>query len=100
MISAPPVVATTVARRARRWLAVALWLAVAAVQAAGGEEQFQAGLGAFRAGDYRQALVHFEQARHAGYDSATLDYNVGVSHYKLGDYQQARSALQRATSKP
>lgn len=100
MISTPPVVATTVAWRARRWLAVALWLVIATVQAAGGEEQFQTGLGAFRAGDYRQALVHFEQARRAGYDSAMLDYNIGVSHYKLGDYRQARSALQRAVRSP
>ncbi|MCK7579436.1 MAG: tetratricopeptide repeat protein [Chromatiales bacterium] len=100
MNSTAPAVATTAAARARRWLTLVLWLVAAAVQAAGGEEHFQAGLSAFRGGDYRQALTRFEQARRAGYDSATLDYNVGVSHYKLGDYQQARSALQRAARSP
>lgn len=91
---------TTCVRRARPWLAVALWLAVAVATAAGGEEQFQAGLQAFRAGDYRAALTSFEQARRAGYDSATLDYNVGVSHYRLGNYRQADAALQRAARSP
>lgn len=100
MNSTRPVVAPGVARQARRWLMFALWLAAAGVQAAGGDESFQSGLGAFRAGDYRRALALFEQARRAGYDSATLDYNVGVSHYKLGEYTQARDTLQRAARSP
>jgi tetratricopeptide (TPR) repeat protein len=100
MSSLPAVAVTTVTRRMRVWLVAVLCLLAAAVQAATGEEHFQAGVTAFRAGDYLYALSRFEQARRAGYDSPVLDYNVGVSHYKLGDYRQARPALERATRSP
>lgn len=54
-----------------------------------GAEQYKKGTEAFRAGNYQQALQHFESARGQGYESPTLMYNLGVTHYKLRQYVQA-----------
>jgi len=58
---------------------------------------FVDGIKAFRSGDYHEAQIHFEKARSAGLDSVALDYNQGVSYYKLGRYPLAGRAFQRVT---
>jgi Tfp pilus assembly protein PilF len=47
-------------------------------------------LSAMRATDYDSAIKLFTQAQQAGLSGATLHYNSGVAHYKLGHYQQAK----------
>jgi tetratricopeptide (TPR) repeat protein len=64
------------------------------------DSSFKAGLKAFRSGDYQTALGHFEQARRQGLKRPALDYNLGVSYYKLKDYNRARDAFLRAASHP
>lgn len=61
------------------------------------DDAFAAGLKASRGGDYLYALSRFELARRSGMDSAALDYNLGVCHYKLRHYPQASEAFRRAT---
>lgn len=53
-------------------------------------EQYKAGMDAFRAGDYHQALQHFETARQQGQESPNLLYNLAVTHYKLRQYGEAK----------
>lgn len=64
-------------------------LAVAAHAASPGEDAFNRGFTAFRAGDHAAALRSFEQARRAGVDSPQLRHNLGVTYYRLGRYAEA-----------
>lgn len=70
------------------------------VQAQTAQDTFQQGLAAARAGDSHAALGYFERAREAGLASGALFYNLGVTHYKLGQYPQAREAFERLTGHP
>lgn len=68
------------------------------VMAQPGMEEFRQGVKAAGSKDYRSALKNFQQAKKAGLDSAALQYNLGVTYYKLGQYEKAReefSALAR-----
>lgn len=49
------------------------------------------GLSAFEAGDYSQALEHFEQAEAAGDGDQSTDYNIAVSLYRLGRLNEAEA---------
>jgi hypothetical protein len=62
------------------------------------DNSFQAGLKAFRSGDYQNALGHFEEARRLGLNRPGLDFNLGVSYYKVQDYPLARDAFIRAAT--
>lgn len=75
-----------------------LGLALSSTVLASNDPDFQAGLQAFRAGDYATALEHFESAQQAGVDSPGLYYNLGVVHYRLGHYEQARQAFTQAAA--
>lgn len=70
------------------------------VQAQTAQDIFQQGLAAARAGDSQTALSYFERAREAGLASGALFYNLGVTHYRLGQYPQARDAFERLTGHP
>lgn len=78
---------------------LAAFLTTAAWAEVGGQD-FQAGLTAFRGGDYLYALSRFQRARRAGMNEPKLHYNIGVCHYKLGDYPEAQDALRLALRSP
>ena len=65
--------------------------AVANTEAA--DRAFSVGNDAFRSGNYARALAKYEEARAAGKDSPRLDYNVGLTHVRLGQYAEARRAF-------
>lgn len=59
--------------------------------------QFDEGMRAFQAGDYVTAQAQFEALREAGLRSVSLDYNLGVSYYKLQQYTAAERAFKRVS---
>ncbi|HUF22441.1 MAG TPA: tetratricopeptide repeat protein [Burkholderiales bacterium] len=85
------------------WVTGAITLLCAALgpapaHAAGeADAAFEAGIGASRAGDDIEALKQFQRAQAAGLDRAALYYNLGVTHYRLGNYPAARNSFQRLT---
>lgn len=84
-------------KQTRLYLTGCLLLLVTTVSAAAqdaGSFQYQQGIEASQDGDYRQALQHFENARRQGKDSATLTYNLAVTHYKLNQLDQAQALFQ------
>lgn len=72
----------------------------AAATTAGAAEPFSSGTAAFRSGDYERALTHFEEARQAGQQSASLTYNLGVTLFKLQRYQAAQAEFQQLLDDP
>ncbi|WP_303908394.1 tetratricopeptide repeat protein [Thiohalomonas denitrificans] len=70
------------------------------LSAAPSEGRFERGLTAFRAGDFGAACRFFEEARRGGLDTPALDYNLGVCHYRLSNYRQAREAFERVAVHP
>ena len=50
----------------------------------------------FRDGIYRVALLRYEQAELLGYTSAQLDFNKGVTYYKVRRYDDAEAAFEKA----
>lgn len=63
-----------------------------------GESDFDAGVTLFNDAEYSEALIRFEAAEKAGMKEPKLYFNMGVCHYKLGQYRQARSAFLRSAS--
>lgn len=55
---------------------------------------------AFSAGEYQRALDHFETAKTSGIESLTLDYNIAVSLYRLGRFDEARVAFLALATQP
>lgn len=64
------------------------------------QDDFARGTAAFKSGEYRRALALFETERRRGGSSAKLSYNIGVSHFKLGDYAEAGRWFERLLSYP
>lgn len=62
---------------------------VGASGAAQALDNFSAATTAFQGGEYRRALALFELEQRQGNDSAKLLYNIGVTHFKLGNYREA-----------
>jgi tetratricopeptide (TPR) repeat protein len=58
------------------------------------EAAYTAGVAAFRDGDYAAARDRFLEARRRGLDNPNLDLNLGLSHYRLGEYDRARECLE------
>jgi hypothetical protein len=56
-------------------------------------EAFEAGREAFAHGDYEKALMEFQRAELA-IPSATLLYNIGLTHEKLGHWSDAATAFE------
>ena len=80
-----------------------IWICLlAAATAAHGEDrsrarsEAQAGDRAYEAGDFPQAIVHYESALAAGLDHADVHYNLGNAHYKRGELGRAIAAYERA----
>lgn len=78
---------------------VLLWATTARAQAAG-DGALEAGIAAYRAGDYAQARDQFRQAQAQGAASETLRFNLALSAYKLGDYPAARTAFESLRESP
>lgn len=73
----------------RYLLVYSLLIFFAGSVAAAGESEYDAGIHAFKDGDYTRALQHFESARAQGRKSPRLTYNLAVTHYKLGHLDRA-----------
>lgn len=67
---------------------------------AAGETDFDTGVTLFSNAEYRSALTHFVAAEKAGMKEPKLYFNMGVCHYKLEQYSQAKSAFLRAAAFP
>ena len=68
--------------------------------AATAEEMLADGNRLFRDDLYWAALLRYDQAREAGMNSAVLYYNIGVAHYRAGQYNRARESLLIAEQSP
>ena len=64
------------------------------------DEMFADGNRLFRDDLYWAALLRYQQAIDAGMNSAVLYYNIGVTHYRAGQHNRARQALQTAEQAP
>ncbi len=53
-------------------------------------DTFKDGIAAFKLEDYKKALHLFLQAEAEGNKSLSLQYNIAVSQFKLGEYEQAK----------
>jgi tetratricopeptide (TPR) repeat protein len=76
-------------RRVLLFGAALLAIVVCEAQAPEASAQFAAAEQAFAAGDYGEALRLFLAARAAGSTGPGTLYNIGVSEYRLGDYEAA-----------
>lgn len=65
-----------------------------------GRQAFDRGIAEFRAGDYLQALADFLEARREGIQNPQLGYNLGVTYYHLGRYDEARREFTSLTQIP
>jgi hypothetical protein len=63
-------------------LGMFLSVAVAADERA----EYRQGITAFKKSDYAQALQYFQRAEKQGMKSVSLFYNLGATHYRLGNY--------------
>lgn len=59
---------------------------------------FQAGIAAFKQGNFESALHYFQQAESLGLEKPSLYYNIGVCCYKLGRYQEAEEAFRKTAA--
>ena len=62
-----------------------------------GMNYFNQGIKAAKSGDYRAALAQFQKAKNAGLDNLALQYNFGVTYYKLGKFEKAKKAISGLT---
>jgi tetratricopeptide (TPR) repeat protein len=74
------------------WSVLSL-LATVGVAAAAAADDWALAQQAFDAGDYASALRFFESARDAGLDGPAVHYNIAVSQFKLGRFQDARQTF-------
>lgn len=59
---------------------------------------FSLGAAAFAQAKYEQALRYFKAADEAGMETAALQYNLGVTYYKLKRYGDARNEFEKLTA--
>lgn len=81
--------------RMRIALLIAATLAAgsAAADSATAQKFFDNGNAAFQQGHYEAALANYGDALAHGKDGPRLFYNMGLTHYRLGQYSQARQAF-------
>ncbi|MGM0449791.1 MAG: tetratricopeptide repeat protein [Pseudomonadota bacterium] len=61
----------------------------------GPQEQFRAGVEAFKAGELSRSRELLEAAWNGGVETTALHYNLGVVHFKLGEYEEAEAHFGR-----
>ena len=59
---------------------------------------FAVGQHSFKAGNHEKALIYFLKARDAGMVKPSLFYNLGVCHYRLGQYSEASETFMEIIS--
>ncbi|HEV7135722.1 MAG TPA: tetratricopeptide repeat protein, partial [Steroidobacteraceae bacterium] len=64
------------------------------------EADFRAGIELFRQSDFREALQHFLRAQQAGLDTPVLQYDLGVTYYRMGRYARASAQFRRLLRDP
>ncbi len=79
----------------RRTVAAVLFLAVP-LWAMGSDSALREGVKAYQQGNYQKALVYFQQAVQADSANGLAYFNLGDALYRLGKYQEAASAFERA----
>ena len=80
--------------------AVAFFVAIESrtLLAATASDSFNEGIKVFQRGDYAQALQYFQQAQSGGFQNPRLYYNLGVTWYKLAQYDQAYEQFSQLTN--
>ena len=58
-----------------------------------GMDDFNQGVNAAKKGDYQSALKFFEKAKKGGLDTPALQFNLGVTYYKLDRLVEAKKAF-------
>lgn len=76
------------------WLVAAFGVAGAAPSTGDPSALFAEASDAFAAGDYALAADYFEAAKAAGMTGPAVDYNRGVSYYRLGAYAEAAQVFE------
>ncbi len=82
---------------------VSLWLLLslpAAAQPPLGHAAFLEGLSAYRSQDFVAARDAFQQAYDAGHPDPNVLFNLGLSHFRLGDWSAARVCFERLRAHP
>lgn len=87
-------------RRLRRLLLLTILLWPLAAGAESPEAAYDAGVAAFEAGWYAQAVEQFLTARARGLEDARVHYNLASAWYRLGDFRQAYAAFSEAAKTP
>ncbi len=98
-IAEKPCQRTTRRILAAGFLVAAAWIPLVTF-ADDGSALFAEGKNAFRNGDYARAAATYRQAKEAGYDLATVSYNIGVSEYRARNYAAAEQAFVAASVDP
>jgi len=60
-------------------------------------DYFAKGVKASGSGQHEAALKQFQMAKKAGMKSAVLDYNLAVTYYRLGRYEESRKIFMKLT---
>ena len=61
---------------------------------------YQAGVAAFNAGNYAEAIRQLREARRARPNDGTINYALGIAYNANGDKEEAKTALERAVRAP
>ena len=81
-------------------LGVALVASAPVPAFASDQAPIEAGIRAYRAGDFAAALQFFEAARAQGADGDALVFNLGLTQYRLGNYGAARRTFLELRQRP
>ncbi len=73
-------------------------LSMLCLAAGAANSEFQNGINAFRAADHERALEHFQTAHDHGVRTPTLFYNLGATHFQLGNFDESYAAFQQIGS--
>ena len=81
----------------KRWiLAICAGLLVySSTILASGEDSFNKGRTAYKAGNYKKAAELFEKARGQGLTKVSVFFNLGSSYYRLAEYEKAARMFER-----
>jgi tetratricopeptide (TPR) repeat protein len=72
----------------------------AGAQNPGAESALRRGNAEFRAGNFESALGYYSDALIFAEDSSLVFFNIGASHYRLGQYDEAARAFEAAAANP